>query len=53
MTQQVQEYYRMTHAEIAQVIGVSRGMVNHIEKQAMAKIKKALEKRGLKLEDIL
>ena len=53
MTPQAKEYYRMTHSEIAQAIGVSRGMVNHIEKQAMAKIKKALEERGIKLEDIL
>jgi DNA-directed RNA polymerase specialized sigma subunit len=43
----------MTHAEIAKVIGVSRGMVFHIEKTAMKKIKVALEKRGIKPKDLL
>jgi len=50
---QLQEHFEMTQTEIAQAIGVSRSMVNYIEKQAMDKLKKALEERGIKLEDVL
>jgi DNA-directed RNA polymerase sigma subunit (sigma70/sigma32) len=43
----------MTHAEIAQVFGVSRSKIQHIERNAMQKIKDALEKRGIKPQDLL
>jgi DNA-directed RNA polymerase sigma subunit (sigma70/sigma32) len=43
----------MTHAEIAKVFGVSRGKIQHIERNAMQKIKDALAKRGIKPEDFL
>lgn len=43
----------MTHKDIAKVLGLSRGMVQHIEKAAMQKIKVALEKRGIKPQDLL
>ena len=43
----------MTHAEIAQVFGVSRGKIQHIERNAMQKIIDALEKRGIKPQDLL
>jgi DNA-directed RNA polymerase sigma subunit (sigma70/sigma32) len=48
-----QEYYQMTHAEVGKALGLSRGMVNHIEKKAMRKIIEILKRRGIKLEDIL
>jgi DNA-directed RNA polymerase specialized sigma subunit len=50
---QLQENFEMTQTEIAQAIGVSRSMVNYIERQALEKLKKALEERGIKLEDVL
>ena len=43
----------MTHAEIAKVFGVSRSSIQHIERNAMQKIKDALEKRGIKPQDLL
>jgi DNA-directed RNA polymerase specialized sigma subunit len=43
----------MTHQEIADKLGVSRSMVNQYEKQALSKIRKALEKRGIKASDYL
>ena len=43
----------MTHAEIAQVFGVSRSKIQHIERDALKKLKEALEKRGIKPQDLL
>ena len=43
----------MSHADIAKVFGVSRSKIQHIERNAMEKIKEALEKRGIKPQDLL
>ena len=43
----------MTHEAIAQVFGVSRSKIQHIERTAMQKIKEVLEKRGYKPKDFL
>jgi DNA-directed RNA polymerase specialized sigma subunit len=53
MTPQAQEYYKMTQAEVAQSLGISRSMVNYIEKSAIDKIKVLLAMRGIKVEDFL
>jgi len=53
MNNQKQHDYVMTQAEVAKEIGVTRSMVNHIEKQALAKIKKALEEQGIKAETLI
>ena len=41
----------MTHQEIADQFGVSRAAVSDMEKKALRKLRKALEKRGYKWED--
>jgi DNA-directed RNA polymerase sigma subunit (sigma70/sigma32) len=43
----------MSHADIAKVFGVSRSKIQYIERNAMEKIKEALEKRGIKPQDLL
>ena len=37
----------MSQTEVAKKLGIDRGMVNYIEKIALAKIKKELKKRGI------
>lgn len=41
----------MTHQEIADVLGVSRAAVSEMEKTALRKLRKALDKRGFTLND--
>jgi len=41
----------MTHEEIAKELGISRAAVSDMEKNALRKIKKALMKKGIKLDD--
>jgi DNA-directed RNA polymerase sigma subunit (sigma70/sigma32) len=41
----------MTHQEIADVFGVSRAAVADMEKKALRKLKKVLEKNGYTIED--
>lgn len=43
----------MSHADIAKVFGVSRSKIQHIERNAMNKIKEALEARNIKVQDLL
>ena len=47
------DYYHMTQKEVSDVLGMSRPNVNHYEKRALEKFKKALEKRGIKASDLL
>jgi DNA-directed RNA polymerase sigma subunit (sigma70/sigma32) len=47
------DYYHMTQQEVADKLGLSRPNVNHYEKQALEKLRIALEKRGIKANDIL
>jgi DNA-directed RNA polymerase specialized sigma subunit len=37
----------MSQSEVAKKLGINRGLVNYIEKIALAKIKKELKKRGI------
>lgn len=41
-----------THQEIANKLGISRAAVSDMEKKALRKLKKVLEERGLKPEDL-
>ena len=41
----------MTQQEIADAIGVSRAMIHHIEKRAIAKIRMEFDSRGWTFED--
>lgn len=47
------DYYQMSHAEVGKALGLSRGMVNHIEKKAMRKILLILKRHGIELKDLL
>jgi len=47
------DYDGVNQREMAEVLGVSRAMVGHIEKKAIAKFKRALAKRNIKIEDLL
>ena len=37
----------MTQREVAEALGMNRGLVHYIEKVAIAKVKKALKKRNI------
>jgi len=43
----VKETLNMTQQEVAQQLGIHKATVNVIEKQAMQKIKRELERRGI------
>ena len=48
---QSKEQFDMTQQEIADELGMNRSTINYYEKQALEKLKKALEKRGIKASD--
>mgnify|MGYP006273886049 CR=1 FL=1 len=41
----------MTHQEISDVLGISRAAVSDMEKRALRKLKKVLDKRGITIDD--
>lgn len=43
--------YDMTHAEIAELLGLQRGTISEIEFRAMRKVLKILQARNIKPED--
>jgi DNA-directed RNA polymerase sigma subunit (sigma70/sigma32) len=43
----------MTQQEVADAMGITRAAVQDIEKRALRKLKVALQKRGLTLEDFM
>jgi transcriptional regulator len=45
--------YHMTQQKVADVLGMSRAHVGSIEIRAKQKIKSELEKRGIKLDDLI
>jgi len=45
--------YEMTQQEVADHLGMNRTTVNYVERAALEKLKLALEKRGIKADDIL
>jgi DNA-directed RNA polymerase specialized sigma24 family protein len=47
------DYYHMTQQEVAERLGMPRSNVNYYERQALEKIRIALEKRGIKASDLL
>jgi transcriptional regulator len=47
------DQYDRTQQEVADALGMSRAHVGSIETRAKQKIKAALEKRGLKLNDLI
>ena len=44
--------YAMTQTEVGQALGISRGLVHHIESAALEKIKCELERRGIQAFDL-
>jgi DNA-directed RNA polymerase specialized sigma24 family protein len=50
---QPQQHFDMTQQEVADSLGMNRSTVNYYEKQALEKLKKALEKNGFKASDFL
>lgn len=40
----------MTQKEVAEALGIERGLVNYIEKVALKKFKKELEKRNIDIK---
>ena len=44
--------YAMTQAEVGHALGITRGMVHHIENAALEKIKRELERRGIQAFDL-
>jgi DNA-directed RNA polymerase specialized sigma24 family protein len=45
------DYFNMTQQEVADALGMNRTTVNYFEKQALEKLRKALEERGITVED--
>ena len=45
--------FNMTHEQIGEYFNTSRANAGQIERQAMASFKRELEKRGIKLTDLL
>lgn len=45
--------FNVTQQQVADFLGTSRAQAGSIEKRAMEKFKKELEKRGIKLNDLL
>lgn len=50
---QPSEHFDMTQQEIADILGMNRSTINYYEKQALEKLRVALEKKGFKLSDFL
>jgi transcriptional regulator len=46
-----QNHFEMTQQEVADILGMTRANVNYHEKQALDKLKKALEKNGFNAND--
>jgi DNA-directed RNA polymerase specialized sigma subunit len=47
------EHFEMTQQEVADRLGMHRSNVNQYERQALEKLRIALEKRGIKASDVL
>lgn len=45
--------YFMTQQQVADALGTSRANIGSMEARAIAKLKKELEKRGYKMEDLI
>jgi len=47
------DYDGINQKEVAKALGVSRTAIYHVEQKAIAKFKKELAKRNIKIEDLL
>jgi transcriptional regulator len=45
--------FNMTQQEVADAFGITRAMVGSIEASAKEKVRKAFERRGIELNDLL
>lgn len=50
---QLQDQYEMSQAKVAETMFLAKNTVSNIEKQALEKMRKILEERGISAEDIL
>ena len=53
MNSEKESNFVMTQREVAQTLGIDRGLVAYIERTAIEKIKNTLEKHGIKPSDLL
>ena len=49
----IKDKHEMSQREVGEALGMSRGMVGHIETAALEKIKRELERRGIKAFDLI
>jgi DNA-directed RNA polymerase specialized sigma subunit len=45
--------FHMTQEQIGDYFGISRAAAGHLETQALQNFRKELEKRGIKMEDLM
>ena len=45
--------FHMTHEKIGEYFGISRAAAGQLEYEALKNFRKELEKRGIKMEDVL
>ena len=50
---QLQDQYEMSQAKVAEIMFLGKNTVGNIERQALEKMRKILEERGISAEDIL
>ena len=50
---QLQDQYEMSQAEVAEKMFLCKNTVMNVEKRAIEKFKKELEKRGISIKDLL
>jgi len=50
---QLQDQYEMSQKQVAEIMFLGKNTVSNIEKQALEKIRKIFEERGISAEDIL
>ena len=48
----IKDTHEMSQREVGEALGMSRGMVGHIETAALEKIKRELERRGIQSFDL-
>ena len=51
--QKQKDYFEMTQEEVAEAMGMTRGTVGQIEKEAVRKLKKILAERGIDVKELL
>jgi DNA-binding XRE family transcriptional regulator len=51
--QKHKDYFEMTQKEVADAMGVTRGTIGQIEKEAIEKLKRILAERGIDVKELL